>query len=191
MGIHVGDEDERDLDGDMEEDDDEEEEEEEEDIDMLSDEPSMQDFFNSYPASLMERDISDFEHLFPLLNQNRDGRSSHLRVFTGGSYGLSSNSSHRSRLLDSIFNNAEAAFRNNNISRSPMQILRSLGVTIPPFLVSRIRQWLESGQLTSSHLEYAFGFEERLISSLITESAKEKREENFLGKKKKKKKKKK
>merc|ERR1712100_762050 len=163
--IHVGDEDERDLDGDMEEDDDdededddEEEEEEEEDIDMLSDEPSMQDFFNSYPASLMERDISDFEHLFPLLNQNRDGRSSHLRVFTGGSYGLSSNSSygarrdeismqhpllvpsrsidssHRSRLLDSLFNNAEAAFRNNNISRSPMQILRSLGVTIPPFL---------------------------------------------------------
>merc|ERR1712100_237053 len=214
--IHVGDEDERDLDGDMEEDDDEEdedddddeEEEEEEDIDMLSDEPSMQDFFNSYPASLMERDISDFEHLFPLLNQNRDGRSSHLRVFTGGSYGLSSNSSygarrdeismqhpllvpsrsidssHRSRLLDSIFNNAEAAFRNNNISRSPMQILRSLGVTIPPFLVSRIRQWLESGQLTTSHLEYAFGFEERLISSLITESAKEKREAIFSDKEK-------
>merc|ERR1711982_235024 len=153
--IHVGDEDERDLDGDMEEDDDEEEEEEEEDIDMLSDEPSMQDFFNSYPASLMERDISDFEHLFPLLNQNRDGRSSHLRVFTGGSYGLSSNSSYGAR-RDEISMQHPLLVPSRSIDSSHRSRL----------LDSRIRQWLESGQLTTSHLEYAFGFEERLISSL-------------------------
>eukprot|EP00339_Tiarina_fusa_P012546 CAMPEP_0117085790 /NCGR_PEP_ID=MMETSP0472-20121206/60273_1 /TAXON_ID=693140 ORGANISM="Tiarina fusus, Strain LIS" /NCGR_SAMPLE_ID=MMETSP0472 /ASSEMBLY_ACC=CAM_ASM_000603 /LENGTH=2751 /DNA_ID=CAMNT_0004815117 /DNA_START=1687 /DNA_END=9942 /DNA_ORIENTATION=+ len=188
----------------------EEEEEEEEELD-IGDDPPFELDSNPFLQGLMERDLSEIEHVLPFLNQHR-GDNPNIRVFAGDSFGSrfrpysgvespfparyreesvsvehpllapagrGPEGSHRSRMLESIFNNPEYSFRNggpNNGAASATQRLRSLGITLPSSLMMRVNRWLDSGPLSSACIVHAISFEEQLIELLLSDQARAERE---------------